>query len=892
MVADALGLAYPGAADLLAELTGVPQTIGGGPRCTIRLDAAGLRPLHCVVTPSEAGVVARRWAPGTQLNGAEFTESSLSVGDLLRIGDIDIQVVALPSSQPAAEPSPAVIQPAEEPALPCEAAQDEPVPAPTFQALPSETPPIEPLEPDESPQAADVPSNADWVDDSVAEVAEAVAQANAKAGATPQATEDPAIPSHLLRPWAPAGGTPASSPRDTAASVVLLNPIEATPAVAQPAIESEGTAEPEQPEQPAENDSSESIAAKSAADEWSIESEVTTADSPVDAAETVDPVMASAWEAEFAGDAAAALGGEPVAEPAAPQTVADSPMPEPVRLQEAVQEAAEEEVEEEVEQLVEVPAAVSSSSESDSETGKVRLTANRERVRRLVLALREHRERLGVLQASLAERDATITSTEAQLAEAFAATEEAAVELTRLAETAARLPIAEEELAEAQRRIVELEEQIAQIESAGHPDVLTDAVDDVVDSESIKAIEPAAIPVDKPPGEILASEALGQSPTQEAACEQADLGLTETPLEPAPVEPAPAQPVVVDSSTPEEVVEDMASPSEAAWGIEQLAEDPGQDAAQLWGSIEDPPATETAQTEAPIEPPQEAALEPDLVEATEEAPEPAELLETEPSVAAIDPTPELSAVSEFAEAEMPAEQPAPLSAFQPKPAADEEPGNSGAPASFIEQYAHMLPEDDEPVEPPAPIVPVVAEEPAEAMATDGEDDDSIDDYMRKLMERVRGGADAPPQVETTTVDKVSEPAQPVAAPARDPEPVPAAVEPMKCLSEMKSSSQSAPKTDLGALRQLANQSARHAIDVAQTKQSREQATLRLTAAAVAMGCGALASITATSPFGIQFVCGLLGLSAGGWFGVRTLRACQSANREEEMAAAVKGRPIL
>ena len=76
-------------------------TIGGGPRCTVKVRGKGVRPLHCVVTHSAHGTRVRRWAAGTEINGHAFTEASLSDGDRLAIAGFEFVVEAQP--QPSDE---------------------------------------------------------------------------------------------------------------------------------------------------------------------------------------------------------------------------------------------------------------------------------------------------------------------------------------------------------------------------------------------------------------------------------------------------------------------------------------------------------------------------------------------------------------------------------------------------------------------------------------------------------------------------------------------------------------------------------------------------------------------------------------------------------------------
>jgi predicted nucleic acid-binding Zn-ribbon protein len=68
-------------------------TIGAAPDCTLRLSAAGVRPLHCVIFRGEAGSTVRRWSSDTQLNGRAFSDSLLMAGDRLQIGPVELEVL-------------------------------------------------------------------------------------------------------------------------------------------------------------------------------------------------------------------------------------------------------------------------------------------------------------------------------------------------------------------------------------------------------------------------------------------------------------------------------------------------------------------------------------------------------------------------------------------------------------------------------------------------------------------------------------------------------------------------------------------------------------------------------------------------------------------------------
>lgn len=68
-------------------------TVGSAPDCTLRLSGPGLRPLHCIILRNDAGVTVRRWSPDTQLNGRAFSDALLMPGDRLGIGPIELEVL-------------------------------------------------------------------------------------------------------------------------------------------------------------------------------------------------------------------------------------------------------------------------------------------------------------------------------------------------------------------------------------------------------------------------------------------------------------------------------------------------------------------------------------------------------------------------------------------------------------------------------------------------------------------------------------------------------------------------------------------------------------------------------------------------------------------------------
>ena len=82
----------------LVRLQSPKCIIGSGPNCTLRLRAAGVEPVHCLVLRGSEQTIVRRWSADTRLNGRSFNEAALQPGDRLSIGRIDLLVID--TSQP------------------------------------------------------------------------------------------------------------------------------------------------------------------------------------------------------------------------------------------------------------------------------------------------------------------------------------------------------------------------------------------------------------------------------------------------------------------------------------------------------------------------------------------------------------------------------------------------------------------------------------------------------------------------------------------------------------------------------------------------------------------------------------------------------------------------
>lgn len=101
-------------------------TIGSGSRCTLRLRARGVRPIHCLVVRGSSSTVVRRWSPDTRLNGRTFTDAELVRGDRLSVGTIELEVLGAgrPASPDPAENREAPLQRVPQPQIPGPQAPD------------------------------------------------------------------------------------------------------------------------------------------------------------------------------------------------------------------------------------------------------------------------------------------------------------------------------------------------------------------------------------------------------------------------------------------------------------------------------------------------------------------------------------------------------------------------------------------------------------------------------------------------------------------------------------------------------------------------------------------------------------------------------------------------
>ena len=74
------------------SLTQGKCTIGSAPNSTLRLLAPGVQPCQCLILRGRHGTIVRSWANNTRLNGRQFNDRPLAIGDRLSCGPVEIEV--------------------------------------------------------------------------------------------------------------------------------------------------------------------------------------------------------------------------------------------------------------------------------------------------------------------------------------------------------------------------------------------------------------------------------------------------------------------------------------------------------------------------------------------------------------------------------------------------------------------------------------------------------------------------------------------------------------------------------------------------------------------------------------------------------------------------------
>ncbi len=78
---------------LTLDLKSGKNTVGSSPRCDIRIPRPGVQPLHCLIIHQANGTVVRRWAGETVLNGLPIDEATLQTDDCIQVGPANLSIV-------------------------------------------------------------------------------------------------------------------------------------------------------------------------------------------------------------------------------------------------------------------------------------------------------------------------------------------------------------------------------------------------------------------------------------------------------------------------------------------------------------------------------------------------------------------------------------------------------------------------------------------------------------------------------------------------------------------------------------------------------------------------------------------------------------------------------
>ena len=77
----------------LIRLEAAKCTVGSAADCTLRLQAEGVQPVHCLILRGPHRTIVRRWSKHTRLNDQPFGDAPLNIGDHLAIGPLDFEVL-------------------------------------------------------------------------------------------------------------------------------------------------------------------------------------------------------------------------------------------------------------------------------------------------------------------------------------------------------------------------------------------------------------------------------------------------------------------------------------------------------------------------------------------------------------------------------------------------------------------------------------------------------------------------------------------------------------------------------------------------------------------------------------------------------------------------------
>jgi hypothetical protein len=77
-------------AEQLVDLPVGKTTIGSSPRCDVRIEQAGVRPVHLLIVRESNSLSVRSWASDSRLNGVAFQDASIKLGDCLTFASTEI----------------------------------------------------------------------------------------------------------------------------------------------------------------------------------------------------------------------------------------------------------------------------------------------------------------------------------------------------------------------------------------------------------------------------------------------------------------------------------------------------------------------------------------------------------------------------------------------------------------------------------------------------------------------------------------------------------------------------------------------------------------------------------------------------------------------------------
>ncbi|QDT00151.1 FHA domain-containing protein [Adhaeretor mobilis] len=221
-------------------------------------------------------------------------------------------------------------------------------------------------------------------------------------------------------------------------------------------------------------------------------------------------------------------------------------------------------------------------------------------------------------------------------------------------------------------------------------------------------------------------------------------------------------------------------------------------------------------------------------------------------------------------------------AARTQPAEPESTGGSQS-TSFIEQYAHLLEEEGEEVEPEtAPRANLLLDEehlPASKENVEEDGDEALQAYMASMMSRVRGdGPIAAPKVTKPAV-KPKPVARTKEQDTATQEEYTAPIDPISIEELRQSSNKPKLTSDLGALRDLANSSARSAIAKSSKRRHYEIAISKLIICGIALPTAGYLMYAAKSFTGLMFLGGAVTAIAGAYSGVQLLGCLLRAIRD-------------